>query len=103
MPTNFPAPKPTAGVALIVRIVRETVGAFILTVAIVLLWLGLVHVALAVARAGMQRGETGFPIGPSRWMRPAFRPGFAGRRGILGRTAVIFIQDLAPSRWPDLI
>ena len=33
------------------------------------------------------------------------RPGFAGRWGILGRTAVIFIQDLAPSRCmePDLI
>jgi hypothetical protein len=56
MPTNFPAPKPTAGAALLVRIVRETVGAVILTVAIVLLWLGLVHIALAVARAGMRIG-----------------------------------------------
>jgi hypothetical protein len=81
MPTNFPAPKRTTGAALLIA--RETVGAVILTVAIVLLWLGLVHIALAVA----------------------FRPGFAGRWGILGRTAVIFIQDLAPSRCmePDLI
>jgi hypothetical protein len=52
MPTNFPAPKPTAGAAPLVRIARENVGAVILTVAIVLLWLGLVHIALAVARAG---------------------------------------------------
>jgi hypothetical protein len=37
MPTNFPSPKPTAGTALLVRIARETVGAVILTVAIVLL------------------------------------------------------------------
>jgi hypothetical protein len=51
MPTNFPAPKPTAGAAPLVRIARE-----ILTVAIVLLWLGLVHIALAVARAGMRIG-----------------------------------------------
>jgi hypothetical protein len=56
MPTNFPAPKPTTGGALLVRIARETVGAVILTVAIVLLWLGLVHIALAVARAGMRIG-----------------------------------------------
>jgi hypothetical protein len=56
MPTNFPAPKPTTGAALLVRIARETVGAVILTVAIVLLWLGLVHIALAVARAGMRIG-----------------------------------------------
>jgi hypothetical protein len=56
MPTNFPAPKPTAGAVLLVRIARENVGAVILTVAIVLLWLGLVHIALAVARAGMRIG-----------------------------------------------
>jgi hypothetical protein len=31
-------------------------AAVILTVAIVLLWLGLVHIALAVARAGMRIG-----------------------------------------------
>jgi hypothetical protein len=49
MPTNFPAPKPTAGAAPLVRIARETVGAVILTVAIV-------HIALAVARAGMRIG-----------------------------------------------
>jgi hypothetical protein len=65
MPTNFPAPKPTAGAAPLVRIARETVGAVILTVAIVLLWLGLVHIALAVARAGMRIG-TGSPIGRMR-------------------------------------
>jgi hypothetical protein len=54
MPTNFPAPKRTTGAALLIA--RETVGAVILTVAIVLLWLGLVHIALAVARAGMRIG-----------------------------------------------
>jgi hypothetical protein len=50
MSTNFP------GAALVVRIARETVDALILTAAIVLLWLGLVHIALAVARAGMRIG-----------------------------------------------
>jgi hypothetical protein len=58
MPTNFPAPKPKpTAAALLVRIARETVGAVILTVAIVLLWLGLLRIALAVARAGMRIGE----------------------------------------------
>jgi hypothetical protein len=42
MPTNFPAPKPKpTAAALLVRIARDTVGAVILTVAIVLLWLRL--------------------------------------------------------------
>jgi hypothetical protein len=41
MPTNFPAPKRTTGAALLIA--RETVGAVILTVAI-------------VARAGMRIG-----------------------------------------------
>jgi hypothetical protein len=44
MPTNFPAPKPKpTAAALLMRIARETVGAVILTVAIVLLWLGLLR------------------------------------------------------------
>jgi hypothetical protein len=56
MPTNFPAPKPTAGVALLVRIARETVGAVILTVAIVLLWLGLGRTAVIFIRTLRPRG-----------------------------------------------
>jgi spore maturation protein SpmA len=50
-------PKPTAAAALLMRIARETVGAIILTTATVLLWLGLLRIGLAVARAGMRIGE----------------------------------------------
>jgi len=57
MPTNFPAPKPKpTAAALLMRIARETVGAVILTVAIVLLWLGIGRTAVIFIRTLRPRG-----------------------------------------------